>query len=126
MELTLSSYGEQAILLALFKVTLFITYLYIGHTDRCLFVQRKQDPALHVALKQATIGVNIVTTAGEVPLRDLLVSDTLKRINTPEADADTLQTILGNLETYLDSTHSQPLPVALLLSAYLAKRLLHV
>ena len=60
-----------------------------------------------------------MTAAGEVPLRDLLISDTLTRINTPDADADTLQTILANLEMYLDSTHSQPLPVGLLLSTYI-------
>ncbi|VDB82999.1 unnamed protein product [Peniophora sp. CBMAI 1063] len=96
MDLTLSAYGEQAILLALFK--------------------RKPEPALHAALKQATMGVNMMTAAGEVPLRDLLVSDTLTRINTPDADADTLQIILANLEMYLDSTHSQPLPIGLLLT----------
>lgn len=69
------------------------------------------------------MGVNMMTAAGEVPLRDLLVSDTLTRINTPDADAETLQTILGNLETYLDLTHSQPLPVGLLMSVYLFERL---
>ena len=62
------------------------------------------------------MGVIITTASGELPLRDILIADTLTRINTPDSDAETLQLILENLETYLDLTHSQPLPVALLQS----------
>ncbi|KAI0035078.1 hypothetical protein K488DRAFT_44141 [Vararia minispora EC-137] len=95
LELTLSTYAESAILLALFK--------------------KRQERAIHSVLKTATLNVNVTTPAGDLqPLRDLLLKDTLLRISDPSLEVDLLQAVLWNLEVYLDMTHAQAIPAALM------------